>query len=87
MILIHMTELNYTLNTILKFDIIPEKHCQQKQLIYHLLLLQISKLYLFYLQHYQLQLFVLLKVFVLFILLMTLHNLFKGLIYTVLYGN
>eukprot|EP01084_Bolivina_argentea_P124324 220304_1 len=87
MIWIHIKDLNYTLNNIVKFAIAPEKHLQQKQLIYHLLLLQISKLYLIYLKHYQLQLFVLLKVFVLFILLMTIYNLFKGLIYTVLCGN
>ncbi len=75
MIWIDIYDHSYTPNNIVKLDITPEKHSQQKQLIYHLILLQISKLYLIYLKQYQLQLFVPLKVLVLIILLMILHNL------------
>ncbi len=84
MIWTHINDHNYTLNNIIKLYITPEKHCQHKQLIYHLVLLQISKLYLIHLKPYQLQLFVLLKVLFVFILLKIL-NIYLNIQYVLYY--
>ncbi len=73
MIWIHIKDLNYILNNIIKFNMTPEKHFHHKQLIYHLVLLQISQLYIIQLKHYHLQLLALLKEMFLFYLWMILH--------------
>ncbi len=83
----YINDPNYTLNNIIKFCITPEKHCQHKQLIYHLFLLQISKLYWIHLKLQQLQLFVLLQVLFVFILplILNIHLNVQYILYYMIY--
>ncbi len=87
MIWIHIKDLNYILNNIIKFDMTPEKHFHHKQLIYHLVLLQMSKLYMIELKQYHLQLLALLKEVFLFYFMDDITYLYKSPIYSILYDN